>query len=90
VEEMREEFCNHKQWAYMQSFNIGSNYGQILEAAKIIRDKPNRILMKFETFDHKFSVCFVDNSKFMGLCELIKNYYNYRRQIASTDHQEGS
>jgi hypothetical protein len=73
VEEIREEFCNKKQWDYVKSFDMVRNYSQIIEAAKIIKDKPSRVFMKFETFDHKFSICFVESKNFSMLCGLIKN-----------------
>lgn len=87
MDEMREEFWNHKQYDYMKSFDIAKNYKQILEAARIIKDKPSRVLMKFETFDHKFSICFTESKKFNWLCGLIKNYNHYLKIITKNEFE---
>jgi hypothetical protein len=67
--EMRNEFKENK-FEYMRSFSIRDNFNHIIKAAECIQDKPDRIDMKFETFDRKFTICFVDKSTFAKLCEL--------------------
>ena len=43
--------------------------------------KPDRVNMKFESFDHKFQICFTDKSNFEGMCKLIHKYYYFRQGI---------
>jgi len=84
---MRNEFFKEKKFEYFASFNIQNNYKQYIKACSIIKDKPNRINMKFETFDRKFSICFVDSAKFEGICKLIYNYYEFRKEIKNNSNR---
>ena len=69
----------------MKSFDIYDNFESFVKASKIIKDKPSRINMKFETFDYRFSICFADHNAFESICKLVNNYYEYRKHIKMID-----
>ena len=66
---------------HISSFDIGNNFGRLMIASKIISSKPNRVSMKFETYDHKFQIQYIDSDIFKDAILLIRTFYTYRQQI---------
>ena len=77
LDEMRTNFNKNTQFDYMLSFNTAKNFRQLVRASKKIISKPSRIAMKFETFDRKFSVCYVPSKFLEQICIQVRNYYDF-------------
>ena len=56
-------------------------------ACKIMSLKPSRLSMKFETFDHKFQIQFMNKAIFQDAIGLFKSFYAYRLEIKD-DHDD--
>ena len=75
---MNKELKGNIYNQYKLSFAIEKNFDQVIKASKVIRDKPERVNIKFETFDNKFSIHFIDSSIFKDAVTLIRMFYGYK------------
>lgn len=80
-EQIKEDFGQNKGIQHLKSLDIGANYEQIIKAISVMETKPDRVNMKFESFDHKFQICFADKNNFQGMCKLIHKYYYFKQGI---------
>ena len=54
LDESKLKLDGNPNFDHISSFNLRNNFERLLIASEIISSKPNRLSMKFETFDHKF------------------------------------
>ena len=66
---------------HLLSFDIKQNYNNFIKSSFVIKDKPERVNMKFQSFDYKFALHYIDRSIFNDAIILIRNFYGYRFQI---------
>ena len=74
--------------SFRQSLELSNNFKQIIQSSNVIQDKPERVNMKFETFDCKFSIHFIDQTIFQDAIILIRKFYGYRYQIEILEDNE--
>ena len=66
---------------HLFSFDIKQNFSSFIKSSQVIKDKPERVNMKFQSFDYKFALHYIDRSIFNDAIILIRNFYGYRFQI---------
>ena len=66
---------------HLLSFDINKNFGHFIKASLVIKDKPERVNMKFQSFDFKFAIHYIDRSIFNDAILLVRNFYGFRFQI---------
>ena len=72
---------NFQSFDHLLSFDMNNNFSNFIKASLVIKDKPERVHMKFETYDYKFAIHFIDRSIFNDAILLIRNFYGFRFQI---------
>ena len=82
-EDLRLEFNQYNIFEHYPSFNIKKNYNQIMHASKLIIQKPERIEMKFETYDHKFQITIIEKRHFKKLLVFTMRYAEFKRNLIS-------
>jgi len=81
VDTAKIELDGESEYEHIKSFDIKKNFERIIIASKKISSKPSRISIKFETFDHRFQIQYMDKAIFQDAISLIRSFYTYRKQI---------
>lgn len=63
---------------HLYSFDMKKNFRNFVKSGLIIQDKPERVNMKFQTFDFKFAIHYIDRSIFNDAILIIRNFYGFR------------